>query len=68
MSTPDRHYNTDKELYKTVSPKRTGIKVNLLEAKDDELLAPAQDRRKQQPADVLRCWSIAGPAASRAQG
>lgn len=47
-----RHYNTDKELYKQFT-KETGIKVNLLEAKDDALLARLKEEGKNSPADVL---------------
>ncbi|APD49048.1 extracellular solute-binding protein [Synechococcus sp. CS-602] len=47
-----RHYNTDKELYKQFT-EETGIKVNLLEAKDDELLARLKTEGNNSPADVL---------------
>ncbi|MGL6135283.1 MAG: iron ABC transporter substrate-binding protein, partial [Prochlorococcaceae cyanobacterium] len=32
-----RHYNTDKELYAQFT-RQTGIKVNLIEGKDDEMI------------------------------
>ncbi|MDM7938310.1 MAG: extracellular solute-binding protein [Cyanobium sp. CZS 48M] len=47
-----RHYNTDKELYKQFTAK-TGIKVNLLEGKDDELIVRLKSEGKGSPADVL---------------
>jgi iron(III) transport system substrate-binding protein len=47
-----RHYNSDKELYRQFTA-RTGIKVNLLEAKDDALLERLKSEGKNSPADVL---------------
>ncbi|MCT0219695.1 extracellular solute-binding protein [Synechococcus sp. CS-1329] len=47
-----RHYNTDKELYKQFTAK-TGIKVNLLEGKDDELIVRLKSEGQNSPADVL---------------
>jgi iron(III) transport system substrate-binding protein len=47
-----RHYNTDKELYRQFTAK-TGIKVNLLEAKDDALIERLKSEGKNSPADVL---------------
>ncbi|CAK6688815.1 extracellular solute-binding protein [Synechococcus sp. CBW1107] len=47
-----RHYNTDKELYKQFTEK-TGIKVNLLEGKDDELIVRLKSEGEGSPADVL---------------
>ncbi len=47
-----RHYNTDKELYKQFTQK-TGIKVNLLEGKDDELIVRLKSEGEGSPADVL---------------
>ena len=47
-----RHYNTDKELYRQFTA-RTGIKVNVLEAKDDALLERLKSEGKNSPADVL---------------
>jgi iron(III) transport system substrate-binding protein len=47
-----RHYNTDKKLYETFTA-RTGIKVNLLEGKDDELLVRLKTEGANSPADVL---------------
>lgn len=47
-----RHYNTDKELYRQFTA-RTGIKVKLLEAKDDALIERVRNEGKNSPADVL---------------
>jgi iron(III) transport system substrate-binding protein len=47
-----RHYNTDKELYRQFTA-RTGIKVNLLESKDDALIERLRSEGSNTPADVL---------------
>ncbi|MFZ9850076.1 MAG: extracellular solute-binding protein [Vulcanococcus sp.] len=47
-----RHYNTDKELYKQFTA-RTGIRVKLLEAKDDALIQRVRSEGSKSPADVL---------------
>ena len=47
-----RHYNTDKALYQQFTAK-TGIKVRLLEAKDDALIERVRSEGKNSPADVL---------------
>ena len=47
-----RHYNTDKALYKQFTQK-TGIKVKLLEAKDDALIERIKREGANSPADVL---------------
>lgn len=47
-----RHYNTDKELYREFT-RRTGIKVNLLEAKDDALIERLRTEGQNTPADLL---------------
>ncbi len=47
-----RHYNTDKALYQEFT-RRTGIKVKLLEAKDDALIERLRSEGKRSPADVL---------------
>ncbi len=47
-----RHYNTDSELYNTFS-RITGIKVNLVEGKDDELIERIKTEGKNSPADIL---------------
>ncbi len=47
-----RHYNTDKELYRQFTA-RTGIKVKLLEGKDDALIERVRTEGNNSPADVL---------------
>jgi iron(III) transport system substrate-binding protein len=47
-----RHYNTDKKLYAQFTA-RTGIKVKLLEAKDDALIERVRAEGANSPADVL---------------
>ncbi|WP_029011051.1 Fe(3+) ABC transporter substrate-binding protein [Azospirillum halopraeferens] len=47
-----RHYDVDKTLYETFE-KNTGIKVNLIEGKDDELIERIRSEAANSPADVL---------------
>ena len=47
-----RHYNTDKQLYSEFT-RRTGIKVNLLEGKDDELIQRLKSEGSKSKADLL---------------
>ena len=47
-----RHYNTDQELYDRFT-QETGIKVKLLEAKDDALIQRLRSEGERSPADVL---------------
>ena len=47
-----RHYNTDQELYDRFT-KETGIRVQLLEAKDDALIQRLRSEGEGSPADVL---------------
>ncbi|HYC05153.1 MAG TPA: Fe(3+) ABC transporter substrate-binding protein [Azospirillaceae bacterium] len=47
-----RHYDTDQQLYKAFTAK-TGIKVNLIEGKDDELIERIKAEGRNSPADVL---------------
>jgi iron(III) transport system substrate-binding protein len=47
-----RHYQTDEALYANFS-KQTGIKVNRIEAKEDELLERIRNEGAQSPADVF---------------
>ncbi|MEB3323124.1 MAG: extracellular solute-binding protein [Synechococcaceae cyanobacterium] len=47
-----RHYNTDKELYRRFT-EQTGIRVKLLEGKDDALIERLRSEGKDSPADVL---------------
>jgi iron(III) transport system substrate-binding protein len=47
-----RHYNTDEQLYENFTEK-TGIKVNLIEGKDDELIERIKSEGANSPADIL---------------
>ena len=47
-----RHYNTDKALYAAFT-RRTGIRVNLLEGKDDELIQRLKSEGSNSKADLL---------------
>lgn len=47
-----RHYNTDQKLYQQFTA-QTGIKVKLLEAKDDSLIERLRQEGSNTPADVL---------------
>ncbi|MDO9236457.1 MAG: Fe(3+) ABC transporter substrate-binding protein [Aquabacterium sp.] len=47
-----RHYQTDEALYADFT-KQTGIKVNRLDGKEDELLERIKNEGKQSPADIL---------------
>jgi iron(III) transport system substrate-binding protein len=47
-----RHYNTDDQLYAGFTEK-TGIEVNLIEGKDDELIERITSEGVNSPADVL---------------
>ncbi|NJK42042.1 MAG: Fe(3+) ABC transporter substrate-binding protein [Acaryochloridaceae cyanobacterium SU_2_1] len=47
-----RHYDTDEELYQDFT-KKTGIKINLLEGKDNELLERIKNEGTNRQADVL---------------
>lgn len=47
-----RHYNSDKDLYERFTTE-TGIKVKLLEAKDDALIERLSKEGDNSPADVL---------------
>lgn len=47
-----RHYDTDKQLYK-IFEKDTGIKVNIVTAKADELIKKLELEGKNSPADIL---------------
>jgi len=57
-----RHYQTDEALYDNFS-KATGIKINRIEAGDDQLLERIRSEGAQSPADILmivdaaRLWS-----------
>lgn len=47
-----RHYNTDQKLY-TDFEKQTGIKVNLIEGKGEELLQRIKSEGRNSPADIF---------------
>lgn len=47
-----RHYNTDNELYDNFT-RITGIKVNLVEGKADELIERIKSEGRNSPADIL---------------
>ncbi|HHP7231759.1 MAG TPA: Fe(3+) ABC transporter substrate-binding protein [Xenococcaceae cyanobacterium] len=47
-----RHYNTDDELYNGFT-RQTGVKVNLIEGKDDELIERIKSEGANSPADIL---------------
>ena len=47
-----RHYNTDQQLYRQFEA-QTGIKVKLLEGKDDALIERLRNEGSSSPADVL---------------
>jgi iron(III) transport system substrate-binding protein len=47
-----RHYQTDEALY-TNFTKQTGIKINRIEAKEDELLERIKNEGAQSPADIF---------------
>jgi iron(III) transport system substrate-binding protein len=59
-----RHYNTDEQLYDGFT-KKTGINVNLIEGKDDELIERIKSEGANSPADILitvdagRLWRAA---------
>ena len=47
-----RHYQTDEALYANFT-KQTGIKINRIEAKEDELLERIKNEGAQSPADIF---------------
>jgi iron(III) transport system substrate-binding protein len=47
-----RHYDSDKELYDKFT-QETGIKINLIEGKDDELIERIKTEGTNSPADIL---------------
>ncbi|MEM6614406.1 MAG: Fe(3+) ABC transporter substrate-binding protein [Cyanobacteria bacterium P01_C01_bin.72] len=59
-----RHYNTDDQLYDGFTEK-TGISINLIEGKDDELIERVKNEGANSPADILitvdagRLWRAA---------
>lgn len=53
-----RHYDTDKMLFKTFEQK-TGIKVNVVTAKAEELVSKLELEGANTPADILLTSDIA---------
>lgn len=53
-----RHYDSDKELFKTFE-KKTGIKVNIVKAKANELIKRLEKEGKNSPADLLITSDVA---------
>jgi iron(III) transport system substrate-binding protein len=47
-----RHYDTDKSLYQTFT-QQTGIRVNVIEGGDDELIERIRTEAGNSPADIL---------------
>ncbi|MBN9528506.1 MAG: Fe(3+) ABC transporter substrate-binding protein [Alphaproteobacteria bacterium] len=47
-----RHYNTDRALYETFT-KQTGIRINLVEAGENELIQRLKTEGRNSPADVV---------------
>lgn len=47
-----RHYQTDEQLYSNFT-KQTGIKINRIEADDNQLLTRLKNEGKNSPADVI---------------
>ncbi|EWY37361.1 iron deficiency-induced protein A [Skermanella stibiiresistens SB22] len=47
-----RHYDTDKALYSNFT-QQTGIKVNIIEGRDDELIERIRTEGSNSPADIL---------------
>jgi iron(III) transport system substrate-binding protein len=70
-----RHYNTDRALYDDFT-KQTGIRINLVEGKEDELIQRLKSEGRNSPADIFitvdagRLWRLTEdklfvPAVSR---
>ena len=47
-----RHYQTDERLYENFT-KQTGIKINRIEGKEDELMERLRNEGANSPADVF---------------
>ena len=62
-----RHYQTDEELYGNFT-KQTGIKINRIEAKEDELLERIRNEGANSPADVFITVDAARLSAADAAG
>ena len=62
-----RHYQTDEALYANFT-KATGIKINRIEAGDEQLLDRIRSEGAQSPADVLLIVDAARLASAQEQG
>ena len=62
-----RHYQTDEALYSNFTAK-TGIKINRIEGKEDELLERIRNEGANSPADVFITVDAARLAAADAAG
>ena len=60
-----RHYQTDEALYAGFT-KKTGIKVNRIEANEDALIERLRNEGARSPADVLVTVDAGPPLARRA--
>ena len=62
-----RHYQTDEALYANFT-KQTGIKINRIEGKEDELLERIKNEGTNSPADILLTVDAARLAAAHEMG
>jgi len=62
-----RHYDTDKQLYK-IFEKKTGIKVNIVKAKANELIKRVESEGKNSPADILITSDVARLYLAQSKG
>ena len=62
-----RHYQTDEALYNNFT-QQTGIKINRIEGKEDELLERIKNEGANSPADVFRTVDAARLAAADQYG
>lgn len=62
-----RHYQTDENLYANFT-KKTGIKINRLEGKEDELLERIKNEGANSPADILLTVDASRLAAAHEMG
>ena len=62
-----RHYQTDEALYSNFT-KQTGIKINRIEGKEEELLERIRNEGTNSPADVLLTVDAARPAKAHELG
>lgn len=62
-----RHYQTDENLYANFT-KQTGIKINRIEGKEDELLERIKNEGANSPADILLTVDAARLAAAHEMG